>query len=140
MPTIGTLETEVGGFYPVAMITMDHWVRKNVVLLGDAAHALHPGRSQGMNVTFKCVDHLIRYLPEPDQMGDVEKVTAALKRFEEETKPGIDEILKDNHARGLEMDSAKRTDSLALAPGFRALAADPDASFVYRMKAAGYTA
>ncbi|MEM9655842.1 MAG: NAD(P)/FAD-dependent oxidoreductase [Actinomycetota bacterium] len=51
-------EPEHIGTYPPVRVTANHWVKDNVVLLGDACHAMHPAQSQGMNVSIRCADAL----------------------------------------------------------------------------------
>ncbi|NIQ22970.1 MAG: hypothetical protein GTN92_11470, partial [Pseudomonas stutzeri] len=44
VPALAGIEPELAGVYPVAMVNASRWTAGNAVLLGDACHALHPGR------------------------------------------------------------------------------------------------
>ncbi len=140
VPAVGPLETEIAGFYPIKMLTAADWVAGNAVLIGDACHALHPGRSQGMNVAIRCIDALIDHLPPPDELRDSRAVHRALNRYQRSCKPEVDRILDENHKSGRDMDLIDEDSMPAYIESFRALARDEDSSFRYRMKAAGYAA
>ena len=91
-----------------------------------------------MNVTLRCIDRLVRVLPDPDQMDDGKRLRDALCRYEREEKPPNDLVLADNHARGLEMDSLDPEKILSLIPDLRNLQVDPKRQFAYRMSSAGH--
>jgi len=136
VPALDGVEPRVAGVYPVAMVNAARWIDGNCVLLGDACHALHPGRSQGMNVALRGVAGLAERLGE----GGFPSVAVpdVLNDFEAELKPPIDARLEDNHARGLEMD---RMDIASVERACKALAhvaASPDRTRAYCMSAAGY--
>ena len=64
VPEYKLLPMYSAGIYPPSMIIAKRWTKDNLVLIGDACHGLHPGRSQGMNTTIKCIDELVKLLPE----------------------------------------------------------------------------
>lgn len=137
-PELESLDLEVAGFYPVKLLNTHEWVRGNTVLVGDACHAMHPARGQGMNVAIRCLAKLADLLPDVGEMADADIVARRLKAYERGVKPAIDQILAANHARGAETDSldpdiiAKATDRM------RAVADDQEKRRHYCMQAAGY--
>ncbi len=138
VPALEGIKTEIAGFYPIKMLNAETWVTGNTVLIGDACHALHPGRSQGMNVAIRCVDQLIEHLPPPDRLDDGEAIDQALMRYQDACKPEIDEVLRENHERGAEMDSVTAKSMPQVMENYRALSSDLQRGFRYRMQAAGY--
>ncbi|MEQ9445142.1 MAG: NAD(P)/FAD-dependent oxidoreductase [Rhodospirillaceae bacterium] len=137
-PVLGDLETEVAGFYPVIRRETADWAKGTTVLVGDACHTIHPTRGQGMNFGVRCAAQLFDYLPDPADMADAALVTRQLKAYEAAVKPLTDAQLEDNHQSGLYADSAGPERLEAEVPALRAIAADPDAYFRYRMTMAGY--
>ncbi|NKB44536.1 MAG: hypothetical protein GKS03_09695 [Alphaproteobacteria bacterium] len=137
-PALGEMETEVAGFYPVIRRETDRWVCGTTVLLGDACHTIHPARGQGMNFGIRCAARLFEFLPEPSEMDDAALVSQRLADYEAAVKPPTDAQLIENHERGLHMDSTGPERVRAEIPMLRAVAADPDVSFRYRMTMAGY--
>lgn len=135
---LGGLETEVAGFYPVIRRETARWAKGTTVLLGDACHTVHPARGQGMNFGIRCAAKLFEFLPEPKEMADAALVSRRLADYEAAVKPLTDLQLADNHERGLHMDCTGPERVQAEIPMLRAIAADPDASFRYRMVMAGY--
>lgn len=136
---LGTLETEVAGFYPVIRRETARWAKGTTVLLGDACHTVHPARGQGMNFGIRCAARLFDFLPEPSEMTDAALVSRRLLDYEAAVKPTTDMQLADNHERGLHMDGTGGERMKAEIPMLRAIAQDPDASFRYRMTMAGYS-
>ena len=53
--------------YPLALIEADEQVRSHLVVLGNAAHSLHPIAGQGFNLSLRDADALARTLLESDQ-------------------------------------------------------------------------
>jgi len=137
-PQLAALDAELGGFYPVKMLNTERWVQGNTVLIGDACHAMHPARGQGMNVAIRCVAKLVNLLPDVGEMVDAEVVARRLRAYESGVKPAIDKVLADNHARGEEMDSL---DAAVIARSIAALKminSDPELLRRYRLQSAGY--
>ncbi len=137
VPHMAPLDTAIAGFYQPVKITTPQWVKENVVLLGDACHALHPGQSQGMNIAIRCVDRLISCLPSEKDF-DVLHVQQALRDYERAVKPQIDPLLQANHERGLEMDSLTSQEVLARIPALREVGQDETKRHAYCLRMAGY--
>lgn len=137
-PALEMLETEVAGFYPVIRRETDRWVQGTTVLVGDACHTVHPARGQGMNFGIRCAARLFDFLPDPSDMADAALVARQLAAYETAVKPITDAQLEDNHERGLNMDIPDAGRAEREIPELRAIAADPDAHFRYRMIMAGY--
>ncbi|MFW2403919.1 MAG: FAD-dependent oxidoreductase [Gammaproteobacteria bacterium] len=136
VPRLDGIEPHSASVYPVAMVNAETWIDGNCVLLGDACHALHPGRSQGMNVALRSVAHLAKTLADggfPDA-----DIAAQLSAFEAAIKPPIDARLEDNHARGLAMDGMNAASVERMHKAMAALAASPEKRHAYCMDAAGY--
>ncbi|MBV7337613.1 FAD-dependent monooxygenase [Chloroflexi bacterium TSY] len=114
-------EPEYVGVYPPVRVMANRWVGDNVVLLGDACHAMHPAQSQGMNVSIRCADALARALI---RSGGASKT--ALATYERETKPFIDPLLKENHRAGALFDSTDSKQLLQFAEVLRQIGQDPD--------------
>ncbi|MBT8444438.1 MAG: FAD-dependent monooxygenase, partial [Gammaproteobacteria bacterium] len=138
VPALAGIEPHYAGVYPVAMVNASTWASGNAVLLGDACHALHPGRSQGMNVALRGVARLAERLRDSDFPASPDAVPALLADLEAELKPPIDARLDENHARGLAMDRMDAASVEQTRQAMAALAASPEKLHAYCMNAAGY--
>jgi 2-polyprenyl-6-methoxyphenol hydroxylase-like FAD-dependent oxidoreductase len=138
VPALEGVEPHVAGVYPVAMVNASRWTDGNCVLLGDACHALHPGRSQGMNVALRGVATLAQDLRDGGFPASSKVIPALLAEFEAEHRPPIDARLEDNHARGLEMDRMDADSVERTREALTAVASVPEKIHRYRMNAAGY--
>lgn len=138
VPALEGIEPHGAGVYPVAMVNASRWTDGNCVFLGDACHALHPGRSQGMNVALRGVATLAEHLQRGAFPAPVEAVPGLLADFEAEHKPPIDARLEDNHARGLEMDRMDAASVERTRQALAKVAASPEATRSYCMNVAGY--
>ena len=70
--------------FPLQLQHAVDYVRPNIVLIGDAAHAVHPLAGQGVNLGFadvKKLDEVCRSV-EAEELGDL----AVLRRYERERK------------------------------------------------------
>ncbi|MBL8642347.1 MAG: FAD-dependent monooxygenase, partial [Rhodospirillaceae bacterium] len=114
------------------------WAHGNTVLIGDACHAMHPARGQGMNVSIRCVAKLMNLLPDVGEMVDVEMVARRLRAYESSVKPAIDKVLADNHARGEEMDSLDPAVIARSAAAMKVIQNDAEMLRRYRLVSAGY--
>ena len=137
VPTYKNLKMYSAGIYPPSMIIAENWSKENIVLIGDACHGLHPGRSQGMNTTIKCVDHLLGLLP-PKESFEKKSVAKSLEQYQKEMKSNINELLEANHSMGLSMDSFDRKSKFDEIEKFKLLEQNKEAGHNYRMKSAGY--
>ncbi len=68
--------------FPLAWHSCEQWLRGRVLLIGDAAHGVHPLAGQGVNLGFSDVDLLTR------QIGGLDKPwhKARLRQFERQRK------------------------------------------------------
>jgi len=137
-PPIKDMKTIVGGFYPITLLNTTEWVRGNTVLLGDACHAMHPARGQGMNVAIRCLARLVDYLPNPEDMSNPSLVAARLKAYEAEVKPLMDIVLAENAARADDMDTQDYKVLSVMQDRLRTIQSNTDLSIKYRMASAGY--
>ena len=141
---IGSLVTEYkslpmhsAGIYPPSMIIAKRWTKDNLVLIGDACHGLHPGRSQGMNTTIKCIDELVRLLPEPKSFNKSE-ITNSLEIYQKIMKGEINYLLESNHRMGLAMDNFDKKSKAAEIKKYIELEKNEKKGITYRMNSAGY--
>ena len=137
-PQLEALDLELGGFYAVTLLNTHQWVKGNTVLLGDACHAMHPTRGQGMNVAIRCLDKLMAVLPEPADLARPDVVRASLAKYERSVKPVIDKVLAENHALGAARDSLDNDYVIKSIAGLRAIQADPERHRQYVLNSAGY--
>ncbi len=137
-PELEGFACEVAGFYPVRLLSAEHWARGNTVLIGDACHAMHPARGQGLNVAIRCLARLVDLLPDAADMADADTVMKRLRAYDHGTKPAIDKLLADNHTRGEQMDSLDPTVIAASAAALRAINNDPERLRRYCLQSAGY--
>ncbi len=102
--------SELAGFYPARMVHAVDYVSGNVVLIGDAAHAIHPARGQGLNMGIACLPKLISCLPKVAEISNADKVKHALLDYERQQKPLSDRIIARNHQAAMEMETAAEAD------------------------------
>jgi 2-polyprenyl-6-methoxyphenol hydroxylase-like FAD-dependent oxidoreductase len=137
-PELEALDLEVGGFYPVKLLNTHRWTMGNTVLVGDACHAMHPARGQGMNVAIRCLAKLVDLLPDFGEMADADVVARRIRAYESGVKPAIDRVLAANHERGAEMDSLDPALIAAAAERMRRINGDDELRRRYCLQAAGY--
>lgn len=138
VPALDGIEPRYAGVYPVAMVNAATWIDGNCVLLGDACHALHPGRSQGMNVALRAVARLAERLEHGEFPARPDRLPELLADFEAELKPGIDARLDENHARGLDMDQLDTPSIERIRQALARVAGSPERTRAYCLNAAGY--
>lgn len=73
--------------YPLAMTTANEQIRPHLVLLGNAAHSLHPVAGQGFNLALRDTAALAQYMNEcfavtPEQMGNWDMLQSYLRQQE----------------------------------------------------------
>ena len=137
VPEYKSLPMYSAGIYPPSMIIAKRWIKDNLVLIGDACHGLHPGRSQGMNTTIKCIDQLVKLLPKNIDFNK-QQVTKALKLYQNIMKGEINHLLESNHKMGLAMDKFDRKSKVAEINKYIGLENDQEKGLTYRMNSAGY--
>lgn len=137
IPGQADLPTEIAGFYQPIRMYSQSWAKENVLLIGDAAHAMHPGQSQGMNTTIRLINELMPYLPGAKAFS-AQSCADAIAAFEGHARPIYDPLLEANHKRGLEMDILNSDDISSGIENIRATGADADKRRAYAMRMAGY--
>ena len=137
VPEYKSLPMFSAGIYPPSMIIAKRWIKDNLVLIGDACHGLHPGRSQGMNTTIKCIDQLVKLLPKESDFNK-QQVSEALETYQSIMKNKIKHLLESNHKMGLAMDTFDRQSKVAEINKYIELEKDQEKGFTYRMNSAGY--
>jgi 2-polyprenyl-6-methoxyphenol hydroxylase-like FAD-dependent oxidoreductase len=138
VPALAGIQPEIAGVYPVAAVNASRWFDGNAVLLGDACNALHPGRSQGMNIAMRNVADLANRLRAADIESGARVIETMLREFEAACRPAIDSRLDENHMRGLEMDRLDRESTNRMRAAMARLAESPDDLHRYCMNSAGY--
>lgn len=121
------------GTYPPVRVTARQWVKGDVVLLGDACHAMHPAQSQGMNVAIRCADALAAAL-----VAGGNDPIGALVGYEQTTRPGIDPVLAANHQAGSLFDTTAPEPIERFIEVLRSMGSNVEATFAYAMTTAGY--
>ena len=137
VPEYKLLPMYSAGIYPPSMIIAKRWTKDNLVLIGDACHGLHPGRSQGMNTTIKCIDELVKLLPEYTDFNK-QRVAEVLEIYQKKMQGEISHLLKSNHKMGLAMDKFNRKSKIEEIKKYVELEKDQEKGINYRMNSAGY--
>lgn len=105
--------SELAGFYPARMIHAADYVSGNAVLVGDAAHSIHPARGQGMNMGISSLPTLIECLPGVAEVSSAEKVRQALFEYQRLHKPLSDRTVARNHQAAMLMETCAGEDRAA---------------------------
>ena len=137
VPEYKSLPMYSAGIYPPSMIIAKRWTKDNLVLIGDACHGLHPGRSQGMNTTIKCIDELVKLLPEYTDFNK-QRVAEVLEIYQKKMQGEISHLLQSNHKMGLAMDKFNRKSKIEEIKKYVELEKDQEKGINYRMNSAGY--
>ena len=137
VPEYKSLPMYSAGIYPPSMIIAKRWTKDNLVLIGDACHGLHPGRSQGMNTTIKCIDELVKLLPVCTGFNK-QSVTEALEIYQNKMQEEKSRLLQSNHKMGLAMDKFNRKSKIEEIKKYVELEKDQEKGINYRMNSAGY--
>lgn len=74
--------------YNITQVTLDHWYRGRVALLGDAAHAVSPMTTMGCAMAFEDAHVLAEEL----HSVDTPQIEHALIQYESRRKPRVEEI------------------------------------------------
>ena len=131
-------ESELAGFYPIKMVNAHKYFHENVVLIGDAAHSVHPARGQGMNIALRGIQRLIECLPPPEEIARSEKLKFALQQYQDSQKPLTDRIIAENHKAALVMDSMTQDVLNGQIQRFRRIHQNPVLRRQYLMETSGY--
>ena len=135
-------ESEIVGYYPVRMIHAIDYVSGNTVLVGDAAHSIHPARGQGLNMGITSLPSLISCLPTVADVSSAEKVRQALLHYQRLQKPLFDRIIVRNHQAAMEMEMGADEDSAAFIrkqnDQIREINARPEMRRMHLLEATGY--
>ncbi|KAL5551954.1 hypothetical protein UlMin_002130 [Ulmus minor] len=73
--------------FPLSLMHANNYASKNVVLIGDAAHTVHPLAGQGVNLGFGDAFALAKVIAEGIAVGTNIGELSLLKKFEAERKP-----------------------------------------------------
>lgn len=133
---------EIAGFYPVKLVHCHEYVKGNVALLGDAAHAIHPARGQGLNMGIQSLPKLIEALPAPNKINHAEIVQWDLQYYQNSQKPLYDRILARNHEAALAMEASAEGDVAELMrqqdEQIRQIHTQPELRRLHLLEATGY--
>ena len=135
VPELKVSDVRFGDVYPPVSLSTDRWCKDSVVLVGDACHAMHPARSQGMNIAIRCIDLLADQLRGEHAFDDV---VQTLADYEQLARPPVNKMLADNHQQGLQMDKKVSDGYQNLQERFAKLRGNKEALTAYSMYAAGY--
>ncbi len=103
---LADFESEIAGFYPIRMIHARRYAKGNAVLIGDAAHSIHPARGQGLNLGIYSLRALLDHLPPASDLAGDAQVREALARYNDFQRPLFGRILGKNHAAALAMEAS----------------------------------
>ncbi len=140
-PALAFEQLSFGAIYPPVSLRTDSYGGEGAaLLLGDACHAMHPARSQGMNTCFRVADRLASML-RGLQTGFAEAaVLPLIKQFESEFRAALEPQLAENHAAGLQMDTLDGGGFPDLTSQLRVAAQTPEVLRVMARRAAGLEA
>ncbi|MEZ5502115.1 MAG: 2-octaprenyl-6-methoxyphenyl hydroxylase [Halioglobus sp.] len=80
--------------YPLSLVQAGEQVRQGVVVMGNAAHALHPVAGQGFNLALRDVAQLARVLAEGMTAGSPPGDLAMLQRYQRRQQPDQDRTIR----------------------------------------------
>jgi 2-octaprenyl-6-methoxyphenol hydroxylase len=69
--------------YPLSLVKSAEQVRQGVVVMGNAAHALHPVAGQGYNLALRDVAELAQVLADAEDKGETYGDLSVLQRYEQ---------------------------------------------------------
>jgi len=119
-------------YSPIDLQT-EKWVLDNIILMGDSCHALHPARSEGMNLCITNADQLATELKQ-----DPDNLTAALVSYERKNLEKTKTLLKENQRYAEMMDSDDEHTYIKLVEHLSSLADNSDAARARLVSTAGY--
>lgn len=140
--TLKCFDSEIAGFYPVRMIHAIDYVSGNAVLVGDAAHSIHPARGQGLNMGISSLPTLIGCLPTVAEVSSAEKVRHALHQYQRIQKPLSDRIIARNHQAAMDMEMGADEDRATFLKKqnelIREISSRPELRRMHLLEATGY--
>jgi 2-octaprenyl-6-methoxyphenol hydroxylase len=80
--------------YPLSLVRSDEQVRQGVVVMGNAAHALHPVAGQGFNLALRDVAELGRVLARGMANGLAPGDLSVLQRYQRRQRPDQDRTIQ----------------------------------------------
>lgn len=92
------IEVGTRASHPLALRTLSDQVRPGVVVLGNAAHTLHPVAGQGFNLSMRDADSLVRMLVQQVGAGGSPGDLAALSAWERSRSGDQDGVIGFTHA------------------------------------------
>lgn len=125
-------------FYPVHRVTAQRWVKDNIVVIGDACHAMHPARGMGMNVALRCVDELAKSIESRKAQLDEHFLRQSAEDYERRIMSEIHAFEEENHRLGVMMDEAGETPLSAVYGFLTSIAGDAERLQAFRVGLAGY--
>jgi 2-polyprenyl-6-methoxyphenol hydroxylase-like FAD-dependent oxidoreductase len=135
-------DSEIAGIYPVRMIHAIDYVSGNAVLVGDAAHSIHPARGQGLNMGLGSLPTFIAALPTVAEVSSAEKVRHALLHYQKVQKPLADRIIARNHQAATDMEMGADADRAAFLKRqnemIREIGSRPDLRRMHLLETTGY--
>lgn len=137
-PMLRVSDIEFADIYPPVFLQAESWVNESVVLIGDACHAMHPARSQGMNISIRCIDVLSDIIGNAVLPLTMTAAEQALAAYEARMKAPIDAVLLDNHQWGMAMDRANPSANRQLLARLEAIQSDASELMAYTLRGAGY--
>ncbi|MEM1412999.1 MAG: NAD(P)/FAD-dependent oxidoreductase [Pseudomonadota bacterium] len=137
-PSLALDDLRFDGLYPPTRVLAQRWTGERAALVGDACHAMHPARSQGMNIAVQNIHALLERLPRNVTEWTDASLEAALAHYDGETRPAMEQRLQDNHQAGLAMDAMSGEANAMLKGRLMAVAADASIAERHALAAAGY--
>jgi 2-polyprenyl-6-methoxyphenol hydroxylase-like FAD-dependent oxidoreductase len=107
---LADFKSEIAGLYPVKLLHCHEYVKGNVVLIGDAAHSVHPIRGQGLNMSIQSLPRLIDALPAPTKISNREILRWDLQQYQAFQKPLYDRLVARNHEAAVVIDGSAEGD------------------------------
>jgi 2-octaprenyl-6-methoxyphenol hydroxylase len=107
--------------YPLNLIKRDEQVRTGLVVLGNAAHTLHPVAGQGFNLALRDVASLAELLLNAFEKGESLSNIALLKRYQEQQQSDQDKTIHFSHLTTTLFSSSRLSSVLVRRVGFMAL-------------------
>jgi 2-polyprenyl-6-methoxyphenol hydroxylase-like FAD-dependent oxidoreductase len=138
IPDIEFSEPTAATFYPVRRVSAVPWVKDNIVIIGDAGHAMHPARGLGMNIGLRCVDELASALEVCGDNPGASDLRQSAREYEVHTGPTIRAIEEENHRQGILMDDAAAMPVPAVHEFLKSIAGDPERLSAFRLQLSGY--